>query len=254
MRPCVLFRTKVVFAACHSLPGHAKAGGRKKWPRTRPHARCRAENLSRCARASRGGDGGKRSDHHPGTETARCDRPRSVRASEADLAEARARSADRPRTAEERRGGARGDRQDQAGDVTVTGSRRLFAWRRSDIRARIRPQGGARIHGREARERALDGLQSPSGGRGGPSRRSGFSCSSAVFPTVCRRHALRLAKRSFLATPSSYQTFRRSQAERSVGVFCRTYKFLGPLFEPIVSALRELPGVGSTACSAKCAC
>jgi hypothetical protein len=30
---------------------------------------------------------------------------------------------------------------------------------------------------------------------------------------------------------------------RSVGVFCPTYKFLGPLFEPIVSALRALPGV-----------
>ena len=32
-------------------------------------------------------------------------------------------------------------------------------------------------------------------------------------------------------------------AGRSVGVFCPTYKFLGPLFEPIVSALRALPGV-----------
>jgi len=32
-------------------------------------------------------------------------------------------------------------------------------------------------------------------------------------------------------------------AGRSVGVFCPTYKFLGPLFEPIVSALRGLPGV-----------
>jgi hypothetical protein len=30
---------------------------------------------------------------------------------------------------------------------------------------------------------------------------------------------------------------------KSVGVFCPTYKFLGPLFEPIVSALRALPGV-----------
>src|SRR5271166_2007794 len=32
-------------------------------------------------------------------------------------------------------------------------------------------------------------------------------------------------------------------AGRSVGVFCPTYKFLGPLFEPIVSALRGLSGV-----------
>jgi len=32
-------------------------------------------------------------------------------------------------------------------------------------------------------------------------------------------------------------------SNRSVGVFCPTYKFLGPLFEPIVSALRALPGV-----------
>ena len=32
-------------------------------------------------------------------------------------------------------------------------------------------------------------------------------------------------------------------AGRSVGVFCPTYKFLGPLFEPIVAALRVLPGV-----------
>ena len=32
-------------------------------------------------------------------------------------------------------------------------------------------------------------------------------------------------------------------AGKSVGVFCPTYKFLGPLFEPIVSALRALPGV-----------
>ena len=32
-------------------------------------------------------------------------------------------------------------------------------------------------------------------------------------------------------------------SSRSVGVFCPTYKFLGPLFEPIVSALRALPGV-----------
>jgi hypothetical protein len=32
-------------------------------------------------------------------------------------------------------------------------------------------------------------------------------------------------------------------AGRSVGVFCPTYKFLGPLFEPIVSALRDLSGV-----------
>ena len=30
---------------------------------------------------------------------------------------------------------------------------------------------------------------------------------------------------------------------RSVGVFCPTYKFLGPLFEPIVSGLKALPGV-----------
>ena len=30
---------------------------------------------------------------------------------------------------------------------------------------------------------------------------------------------------------------------KSVGVFCPTYKFLGPLFEPIVSALRALPDV-----------
>jgi hypothetical protein len=30
---------------------------------------------------------------------------------------------------------------------------------------------------------------------------------------------------------------------RSVGVFCPTYKFLGPLFEPIATALRALPGV-----------
>jgi hypothetical protein len=30
---------------------------------------------------------------------------------------------------------------------------------------------------------------------------------------------------------------------KSIGVFCPTYKFLGPLFEPIVSALRALPGV-----------
>ncbi len=40
-------------------------------------------------------------------------------------------------------------------------------------------------------------------------------------------------------------------AGRSVGVFCPTYKFLGPLFEPIVSALRACPVCGSTACSAK---
>jgi hypothetical protein len=32
-------------------------------------------------------------------------------------------------------------------------------------------------------------------------------------------------------------------AGKSVGVFCPTYKFLGPLFEPIVSALRALPDV-----------
>ena len=30
---------------------------------------------------------------------------------------------------------------------------------------------------------------------------------------------------------------------RSVGVFCPTYKFLGPVFEPVVSALRILPGL-----------
>ena len=31
-------------------------------------------------------------------------------------------------------------------------------------------------------------------------------------------------------------------AGKSVGVFCPTYKFLGPLYEPIVAALRILPG------------
>ncbi len=30
---------------------------------------------------------------------------------------------------------------------------------------------------------------------------------------------------------------------RNVGIFCPTYKFLGPMFEPVVSALRAVPGV-----------